>query len=157
VLDTLCIAVADTRTEERMRIQSLNKFGIASADLKSLGRRRITLPKGKFSRRGFGKSAATAALTAIAHPSTGAQIEDPHASVDDEQSNEPDLTPLQMQEVEAWFKETVRRYGDRLSDEQRSRIRRILVQNQRMLAAIRNFPVDNGDAPATTLKPRVED
>jgi hypothetical protein len=156
VLDTLCIAVADTRTEERMRIQSLNKFGIASADLKSLGRRRITLPKGKFSRRGFGKSAATAALTAIAHPSTGAQIEDPHASVD-EQSNEPDLTPLQMQEVEAWLKETVRRYGDRLSDEQRSRIRRILVQNQRMLAAIRNFPVDNGDAPATTLKLRVED
>jgi hypothetical protein len=114
------------------------------------------LPKRKFSRRGFGKSAVAAALTAIAHPGTGAPIEDAHASVS-EQSDYPDLTPLQMQEVEAWFKETVRRYGDRLSDEQRSRIRRILVQNQRMLAPIRDFPVDNGDGPATTLKLRIED
>jgi hypothetical protein len=63
---------------------------------------------------------------------------------------------LQMQEVEAWFKETVRRYGDRLSDQQRSRIRRILVQNQRMLAPVRDFPVDNGDGPATTLKLRID-
>ena len=96
------------------------------------------------------------ALTAVAHPSTGSQIEGPHALVS-QQSDYPDLTPLQMQEVDAWLKETVRRYGDRLSDEQRSRIRRIMVHNQRMLAPIRNFPVDNGDGPATTLKLRIED
>ena len=59
-----------------------------------------------------------------------------------------------MQEVEAWFSETVRRYGDRLSDEQRSRIRRVLIQNQRMLAPIRDFPIGNADTPATTLKLR---
>jgi hypothetical protein len=62
-----------------------------------------------------------------------------------------------MQEVEAWFNETVGRYGDRLSDEQRSRIRRVLIQNQRMLAPIRNFPLDNGDTPATSLKLRIEE
>jgi hypothetical protein len=62
-----------------------------------------------------------------------------------------------MQEVETWFNETVARYGDRLSDEQRSRIRRVLIQNQRMLAPIRDFPVSNGDTPATTLKLRIED
>jgi hypothetical protein len=101
------------------------------------------LRKDRFSRRGFGKSAVTAALTAIAHPSTGAPTE----KLDDS-----DLTPAQLQEVDAWFNETVRRYGDRLSDEQRSRMRRILAQNQRLLAPIRDFPMDNGDTPATTLK-----
>jgi hypothetical protein len=101
------------------------------------------LRKNRFSRRKFGKSAVTAALTAIAHPGTGAPTED----LDDF-----NLTPAQMQEVDAWFNETVRRYGDRLSDEQRSRMRRILAQNQRLLASIRDFPLDNGDTPATTLK-----
>ena len=62
-----------------------------------------------------------------------------------------------MQEVEAWFNETVRRYGDRLSDEQRSRIRRVLIQTQRMLSPIRDFPIVNGDTPATTLKLRIGD
>lgn len=99
--------------------------------------------KARFSRRGFGKSAVTAALTAIAHSGTGA----PTGELDD-----VDLTPAQLQEVDAWFKETVRRYGDRLSDEQRSRMRHILAQNQRLLAPIRAFPMDNGDTPATTLK-----
>jgi hypothetical protein len=101
------------------------------------------LRKHGFSRRGFGKSAVTAALTAIAHPSTGAPTEE----LDDS-----DLTPAQLQELGAWFHETVRRYGDRLSHEQRSRMRRILAQNQRLLAPIRDFPIDNGDTPATTLK-----
>ncbi|MBV9304181.1 MAG: hypothetical protein JOY62_13295 [Acidobacteriaceae bacterium] len=61
-----------------------------------------------------------------------------------------------MQEVDARFNETLRRYGDRLSEEQRNRIRRVLADNQSMLAAIRDFPLDNGDAPATALKLRIE-
>lgn len=111
--------------------------------------------KSTFSRRGFGKSAVAAALTAIAHPSSATPIEDPLVS-SKEQSNQPDLTPAQMQEVETWFNEAVARYGDRLSDEQRSSIRRVLIQNQRMLAPIRDFPVGNGDTPSSTLKLHVE-
>jgi hypothetical protein len=114
------------------------------------------LRKRRFSRRRFGKSAVAAALTGIAHPSSGAPIEDPLVS-SGQQSNEPDLTSAAMQEVEGWFNETVRRYGDRLSDEQRSRIRRVLIQNQRMLAPIRDFPIGNADTPATTLKLRIGD
>jgi hypothetical protein len=101
------------------------------------------LRKNRFSRRKFGKCAVTAALTAIAHPSTGAPSEE---------FDNSDLTLAQLQEVDAWFNEAVRRYGDRLSDEQRNRMRRILAQNQRLLAPIRDFPMNNGDAPATTLK-----
>jgi hypothetical protein len=62
-----------------------------------------------------------------------------------------------MQEVEAWFNDTVGRYGDRLSDEQRSHIRRVLIQNQRMLGPIRSFPLDNSDTPATCLKLRTQE
>jgi hypothetical protein len=109
------------------------------------------------SRRGFGKSAVAAALTTIARPSSGAPIEDPLVSSNEQSNQQPDLTPAQMQEVEAWFNETVGRYGDRLSNEQRSGIRRILMQNQRMLAQIRDFTVGNGDTPATTLKLCVEE
>jgi hypothetical protein len=112
--------------------------------------------KRSFSRRGFGKRAVAAALTGIAYPARGARLQGPLVS-SKEQSNEPDLTPTQMQEVEAWFNEIIRRYGNRLSDEQRTRLRRVLIQNQRMLAPIRDFPVNNGDAPATTLKLRIED
>jgi hypothetical protein len=74
------------------------------------------LRKNRFSRRGFGKSAVAAALTAIAHPSSGTPIEDPLVS-SNEQSNQPDLTSAQIEEVETWFNETVARYGDRLLDE----------------------------------------
>ena len=95
------------------------------------------------------------ALAAVAPPSASPATEDTPAL--SQQSNEPGLTFAQMQEMEARFNETLRRYGDRLSEEQRSRIRRVLLDNQRMLGAIRTFPLDNGDAPATTLKLRVDD
>jgi len=39
-----------------------------------------------------------------------------------------------------------------MSEEQKARIRRVLVQNEQMLAPVRQFAVANGDAPATTLK-----
>lgn len=110
--------------------------------------------KSRLSRRGFGTSAVAAALGAIAQPGSGEPFEDPPAS-SEKREQQPDLTPAQREEVEARFNETIRRYGDRLSDEQRTRIRRVLIQNQRMLSPIRDFSVHNGDTPATTLKLRV--
>jgi hypothetical protein len=113
------------------------------------------LREGRISRRGFGKSAVGVALAAAAQPSTVAR-EDGTPDSSDQQSEGADLTPEQIQEVDARFNETMRHYGDRLSEEQRRHIRRILVQNQRMLAPIRGFALANGDEPATTLKIRVE-
>lgn len=112
--------------------------------------------KRRLSRRGFGTRAVAAALGAIAQPGSGAPLDGPLVS-SDTQKEQSDLTPAQMQEVEARFNETTRRYGDRLSDEQRSRIRRALIENQRMLSPICDFAVQNGDTPATTLKLGVED
>ena len=113
------------------------------------------MPKRRISRRGFGKNAVGVALAAVAQPSSVARDSGTsHSS--DQQSDETGLTPTQIQEVDARFNETMRRYGDRLSEEQRRHIRRILVQNQRVLAPIRDFALANGDEPATTLKIRVE-
>jgi len=110
----------------------------------------MNLHKHAFSRRQLAKGAAVAALTAIAQPPSAS------TSVSASTLDESGLTSVQMQEVEARFKETLRCYGDRLSEDQRNRIRRVLVDNQRMLTAIRDFPLDNGDTPATTLKLRIE-
>lgn len=73
-------------------------------------------------------------------------------SVQDNAQTDADLTSEQNQEVDARWKEALRRYRGRLSDEQKARIRRVLVQNERMLVPVREFAVANGDAPATTLK-----
>jgi hypothetical protein len=59
-------------------------------------------------------------------------------------------------EVEARYANAVRVYGDRLSDSQRKQLRKILEQNERMLANVRKFPLQNGDAPATTLRLEAE-
>ena len=54
--------------------------------------------------------------------------------------------------MDAKFSDVVRKYGDRLSDEQKTRVRGVLANHQRMLARVRVFPIDNSDAPATGLR-----
>jgi hypothetical protein len=63
-----------------------------------------------------------------------------------------ELSPEQSQQVEARLANIVRKYGERLSQEQRSHLRRILTYNERMLASVRAFPLQNGDSPASVLK-----
>ena len=65
---------------------------------------------------------------------------------------QPALAPADQSEVDAKFASVVRKYGDRLTDDQKTRIRGVLGRHQRMLARIRAFPLDNSDAPATTLR-----
>jgi len=62
-----------------------------------------------------------------------------------------DLTSDQVREAEAKLANAVRQFGDRLSEEQRGRLRRILLYNEKMLASIRTFRTANGDAPASVL------
>jgi hypothetical protein len=64
----------------------------------------------------------------------------------------PPMSDAENGEVEARYQEAMRRYGSRMNDEQKQRIRTILSTNERMMRSIREFPLDNGDAPATTLK-----
>ncbi len=64
----------------------------------------------------------------------------------------PPLSDAESGEVEARYQEAMRRYGSRMNDAQKQRIRTILTANERMMKSMREFPLDNGDAPAPTLK-----
>ncbi len=91
--------------------------------------------RAKFSRRSFGKQAVAAAVTAGASRSAGAA----------------ETTP-ETQEIDARMANILRLYGDRLSDDQRKLLRRVLTENERMLARVRTFSLENADPPASVLK-----
>ena len=70
------------------------------------------------------------------------------------QQNDPGtgLPPADQAEVDAKYASVIRKYGERLSEAQRTRSREILVRHQRMLTRVRDFALENGDAPATGLR-----
>lgn len=63
-----------------------------------------------------------------------------------------DLSEFDWAEVRARYANVLRVYGSRLSAEERHRIVGILKTNQHMLASIRAFDLQNGDASACTLR-----
>jgi hypothetical protein len=69
-----------------------------------------------------------------------------------QQRQGPPLNETENAEVEARYKEAMRKYGARLTEEQKQRIHQVLTANERMMSRIREFPLDNGDTPATVLK-----
>jgi hypothetical protein len=44
------------------------------------------------------------------------------------------------------------RWGSRLSDDQKTRMRTIITRHVRMLETVRAYPLENGDSPASVLK-----
>jgi hypothetical protein len=95
-------------------------------------------------RRQFGKQAAWASLSAAlaTTPVVG--------QADSSQNSEKHAAASGDTEVR--YQQIIRRYGDRLSEEQRKRVRKILAYNEKLLAPIRSFPLDNGQPAATVLK-----
>lgn len=118
-------------------------------------KRRATLAS-PISRRDFGWRAAIAAAitlsprTLLGSNRNSNQESKPGDKAPDQAGGS--LTPEQSQEVEDRLANIVRKYGNRLSGEQRQHLRRILTYNERMLASIRTFSLQNGDPPASVLK-----
>lgn len=54
--------------------------------------------------------------------------------------------------MDAKLANILRKYGSRFNDDQKKRLRRILAQQQRLLAPVREFAVKNGDPPASVLR-----
>jgi hypothetical protein len=98
------------------------------------------------SRRRFGWQVALLAGWTLSPTGLFARAHNPHR-----QSHNADLSPEQNAEVDAKLASIVRKYGSRLSDQQREHLRRILSYNEKMLAAVRVFPLQNGDPPASVL------
>lgn len=65
---------------------------------------------------------------------------------------EAGLSQNEQAEVESRYQNVIRVWGERLSEEQRERIHRVLVANARMMQPMRAFRLENGDPPAEVLR-----
>jgi hypothetical protein len=123
----------------------------------------------KFSpeRRRFTLAAAAAATTAMIHPTDVlAGISQSGSTAEQQSRAEKPATSLQQQaqaamdklspparaEVEMKFASIVRKYGVRLTEDQKMDIRRSLAETQEGLEKMRAFALDNGDQPATVFQ-----
>jgi hypothetical protein len=115
----------------------------------------------RISRREFGLDAAVGAAAAAAlslsRPSLLTARRDPDNISPTNPTGEQEtaavkLTPEQSCDVEAKLANIIRKHGERLSEEQRKHLHKILAYNETMLAPIRAFKLRNGDPPVTVLK-----
>ncbi len=102
--------------------------------------------KSPISRRTFARRAALAAAAVAGLP--GNLIGAPQAV---SQTNAASPGADQAG-VEATVQAIFRRYGDRLSDAQKTDMRRLVTEGQKPLQALRAFPLDNADQPGNVLK-----
>ena len=92
---------------------------------------------GNGSRREFAQKIVVAGAAAVF------RISDPPAVAADTSTDD---------EVESRFQRILQKYGDRLSNEQKTRLRKIIASNEKMMEPIRNFPLENGQPTASVLK-----
>ncbi len=107
----------------------------------------------KFSvgRRQFTIGAAAAAAAALVRPGEAlAQSTSPALQYLEEKTRVAmaKLSPQAQAEVEMKVSEILRKYGDKLNDEQKSDIRKVMAETQEGLEKMRAFSVQNGDQPA---------
>jgi hypothetical protein len=111
-------------------------------------------PNGKqsrISRRDFARRAAIAAATAACLPSEllARPTAPPPAAP---QQGDEKLSPASQAEVDAKIQAIFAKYGDRFSEAQKADIRRLVTEGQKPLEAMRKFPLENSDQPATVLR-----
>lgn len=87
----------------------------------------------------------------------GAAAALPAAAAAQQNDAGPTLPPADQAAVDAKYANVIRKYGERLSESQRSRAREILARHQRMLMRVRDFALENGDAPATGFRLQPEE
>jgi len=115
--------------------------------------------EGGLSRREFARGATVAAAAIAAIPGGmlgAATLPSLHGSAvatlpQEPAGEKPKLSPEAQAEVEAKVAEIFRRYGDRLNEEQKKDVRRLVSEAQAPLEALRAFPLANSDEPATIL------
>jgi hypothetical protein len=116
-------------------------------------------------RRQFALGAAAAATTALIPKgnaltidaltqaaATGSQPLDPQSLKAKTKSAMAKLSPSSQAEVETKVASIFRKYGERLSDEQKADIRRIMAESQEGLEKVRAFKLENSDQPADAFR-----
>jgi hypothetical protein len=101
------------------------------------------------SRREFARRAAWAAAGVAVIPDHLLPASEALAM---QQPVEPKLSPEGRAEVEAKVQAIFRKYGQRLSEEQKADLQRLVTEGQKSLESLRAFPLDNADQPATVFE-----
>ncbi len=96
-------------------------------------------------RRDFARGIALTAATVAAPRNTPAYVKSASGGASQEQTAQ--ATPLSPAS-EAQLQTIFAKYGKRLSDEQKTDVRRLVAQAQKTSEALRAFPLDNSDEPA---------
>ena len=106
------------------------------------------------SRRQFGHAAAIATAAGLGAPALLATNAAAASASAQKKKPEPleGLSPEQTAEVDAKLANILRKYGARFNADQKTHLRRILAQNERMMAPVRAFALQNGDPPASVLR-----
>jgi hypothetical protein len=68
----------------------------------------------------------------------------------------PKLSREGQAEANARYQQVLSLYGDRLDDEQKTRVKKMCAELQPALDHIRSYELENGNAPALYLKPLYE-
>jgi hypothetical protein len=112
-------------------------------------------------RRQFALGAAAAATTALISKGNAlpadflAQTAAAGGNLSPEEKTRAAMAKLSASaqaEVEMKVASILRKYGDRLSDEQKADIRRIMAESQEGLEKMRAFKLENGDQPADAFR-----
>jgi hypothetical protein len=123
------------------------------------------MPKFLLGRRQFALGAAAAATTALIPKgnalavdvltqtaAAGSEPTDPQSLEAKTKVAMAKLSASAQAEVEMKVASIFRKYGDRLSDEQKADIRRIMAESQEGLEKMRGFKLENGDQPADAFR-----
>lgn len=109
------------------------------------------------SRREFARRAAYVSAAASLAPANLLHAELAAAPAPIPQSaNAPKLSPESQAEVNSRIQAILAQYGSRLSDAQKTDIRRLATEAQPSFDRLRAFATENGDGPGLYLKPLIE-
>ena len=113
------------------------------------------LPKnsGSLTRRDFARTAVIAAASAAVPAGIAAAPAPGRAgAADNTLQVTGNDTAARQAEIDARTADIFRRWGDRLTPEEKNDIRRLSGELQIVLDKLRAFPLGNGDQPATVLR-----
>lgn len=108
------------------------------------------------SRREFARRAAIASAAALLPTTASPTTASGPAETPLQAAPASQLAPESQAEAEARYQAILNAYGSRLSDTQKTDLRRMNLEAQPALDRVRAFHLENGDSPALYLKPLVE-
>ena len=114
----------------------------------------------RLSRREFARNLTIAAVAAGIPVQVGAQEQKPATApappkpaAPNPAEAEPKLSPAARAEAEAKIQNILRKYGDRLNEEQKADVRKSMLSTQDGVEKLRAFALENWDEPATVFRP----